>query len=469
MTDTALLEASAVELHARFRKRSLSPVEATRACLDAAEATNDRFGGFCLIDAERALDAARQSEARYARGEPLGPVDGIAGTIKDLVTAGGWPTLRGSLTTGEGTAEPEDAPAVAALRRAGMVFLGKTTTPEFGWKALTDNPRGDVARNPHDERMTAGGSSGGAAVAAALGAGVMHIGTDGGGSIRIPAALCGTVGLKPTFGRVPAFPPSPFGTVSHLGPMTRTVIDAALMLDAMAVTDLRDWHGLPQSPTPFASMLDGGIAGLRVAVSPDLGFLDVHPGILERFENAVSVFGELGARIERVTPPVGRPLGLFNRHWYSGAANLLETIPSGLHERIDPGLREVASAGAAFSAGEQRHAHLERAKFATAMQLFFADFDLLLTPSVSLPAFEAGHEVPPGSRMKRWIEWAGFSYPFNLTQQPAMTVPAGLTSDGLPAGLQIVSRKYAEGMILRAAAAFERACPWPRLAPAAGS
>ncbi|MEZ5826723.1 MAG: amidase family protein [Geminicoccaceae bacterium] len=272
MPENELLAADAVELHAHFRDRSLSPVEVTRACLDAAHALNERFGAFCLIDDERALASARLSESRYAAGEPLGPLDGIPGTVKDLVTVEGWKTLRGSLTTGEGTVDKEDAPAVSALRRAGMTFLGKTTTPEFGWKALTDNPRGDVARNPFDERMTAGGSSGGAAVAAGLGLGVMHIGTDGGGSIRIPAGLTGTVGLKPTFGRVPAFPPSPFGTVSHLGPMTRTVVDAALMLDAMAVADLRDWHVLPPpSPTPFASMLEGGVAGLRVAVSADLG------------------------------------------------------------------------------------------------------------------------------------------------------------------------------------------------------
>ncbi|MEZ5826722.1 MAG: amidase family protein [Geminicoccaceae bacterium] len=195
----------------------------------------------------------------------------------------------------------------------------------------------------------------------------------------------------------------------------------------------------------------------------------MHPEILARFEEAVTAFEEMGALIERVTPPLGNPFALFNKHWFTGAANLLETIPTERHELIDAGLREVARSRPAFTAAEQRHAQLERARLATTMQLFFSDHDLLLTPSVALPAFAAGHEVPPESALERWVEWAGFSYPFNLTQQPAISVPAGTTKAGLPAGLQIVSAKHADGLVLRAAAAFERARPWPRLAPVATS
>ncbi|MEZ5838198.1 MAG: amidase [Geminicoccaceae bacterium] len=472
MNDHELLSANARDLHDLYRSRSLSPVDVARACLEAAHRHQERFCAFSLIDDERALAAARASQERFARKEPLGPLDGIPGTIKDLVLAEGWPTRRGSHTTGDPAPETRDAPVVRALRATGMVFLGKTTTPEFGWKALTDNPLGEIARNPWNERMTAGGSSGGAAIAAALGMGVMHIGTDGGGSIRIPAGLTGTVGLKPTFGRVPAYPPSPYGTVSHVGPMTRSVVDTALMLDAMSVADLDDWYAVPAPAMRFADALDarsreGGFAGMRIAVSPDLGFIDVHPDVLDLFEQAVSVFARLGARIERVTPPLGQPFRLFTDHWYTGAANLLETIPEGLQDRIDPGLREIASKGRELSSTRQRHAQLERARLGTAMQQFFADHDLLLTPSVAIPAFEAGHEVPPGSGLERWIEWAGFSYPFNLTQQPAMSVPAGLTAQGLPAGLQIVGAKFDEGKVLAAAAAFEAARPWPRLAPPA--
>ena len=227
-----------------YRRKELSPVEVTRACLDRIERWNDRVHAFCLVDGEAALAAARESEARWRRGEPLGLLDGVPATIKDLVLTRGWIARRGSHTTEGHPPAAADAPATARLREAGAVLLGSTTTPEFGWKGVTDNPLGHVARNPWDIARTPGGSSGGAAVAAALGMGALHVGTDGGGSIRIPASFCGIVGLKPTFGRVPAWPLSPFGTVAHLGPMTRTVEDAALMLTVMSRPDIRDWTRL---------------------------------------------------------------------------------------------------------------------------------------------------------------------------------------------------------------------------------
>jgi aspartyl-tRNA(Asn)/glutamyl-tRNA(Gln) amidotransferase subunit A len=339
--------------------------------------------------------------------------------------------------------------------------LGSTTTPEFGWKAVTDNPLGHVARNPWDTGRTPGGSSGGAAVAAALGMGALHIGTDGGGSIRIPSSFCGIVGLKPTFGRVPAWPLSPFGTVAHLGPMTRTVEDAALMLTVISRPDIRDWHALPPDGRDYRVGLEDGIAGLRIAASATLGFVEVHPETAAAFAAALSVLADLGARVETVDPPVGQPGSIFARTWFPAAARLMEKLEPAMRARLDPGFVAMAEQGAGYSRAEIQDAMLERGELAVAMQQFLADYDLLVTPSAALPAFAVGFEHPDPEQPERWSAWAGFSYPFNLTQQPAISVPAGFTGDGLPIGLQLVAAKYADSLILRAARAFEAACPQP--------
>ena len=464
MSREQLRELDAAGLAEGYRSGELSPVEVTKACLEGIELHNDELSSFCHVDAEGALAAAREAEARFTKGAPLGPLDGVPGTVKDLVTVCGWPTRRGSATTGDPEPDRDDAPAVRRLREAGVVLLGKTTTPEFGWKAVTDNPRGDVARNPWNHLMTPGGSSGGAAAAAAAGLGCLHIGTDGGGSIRIPASFTGIVGLKPTFGRVPAYPPSPFGSVSHLGPMTRTVADAAAMLDVMAGADLADWTSLPTDPQGFAREIDEDLCDLRIAVSPTLGFMKVSSEVRGLFDEAAEIFEELGAHLEVVDPPLGDAMEIFTTHWFAGAANLVSTIRPELRPKLDQGLREVAEAGSGFSGEQIRRSTLERAELATNMQRFFAEFDLLLTPATAIPAFEAGLETPRDSGLSRWVEWAGFSWPFNLTQQPAISVPCGRTSLDLPVGLQLVGRKYSEALLLRAARAFERASPWPLVA-----
>ena len=457
--DPAMLPAT--ELIRRFRRRTLSPVEVTQACLERIERWNELVGAFCLIDAEGALAAAGASEARWARGEPVGLLDGVPTTIKDLVQTRGWTMRRGSHATEGQPPTAEDAPATARLREAGAVLLGSTTTPEFGWKGVTDNPLGHVARNPWNLSRTSGGSSGGAGVATALGMGALHVGTDGGGSIRIPAGFCGIVGLKPTFGRVPAWPLSPFGTVAHLGPMTRTVEDAALMLTVMSGSDLRDWHALPPDGRDYRVGLEGGIAGLRIAVSATLGSVEIDPEVGRVFEAAVAVLADLGAHIELVDPPIGQSGSIFARTWFPAAARLIEKLTQEARSRLDPGLAAMAEQGARYSRAEIQDAMLERGDLGVAMQRFLTDYDLLVTPTLALPAFAAGVEHPDPDRHERWSDWAAFSYPFNLTQQPAITVPAGFSSDGLPIGLQIVARKYADALVLRAARAFEATCPQP--------
>jgi len=455
---------SATDLVTGFATGAVSPVEATEAALDRIDRHNDRLNAFCLVDQEGALNAARAAEGRWSAGEPLSPVDGVPTSIKDLSLTEGWPTLRGSKAIDpagpDGQGWTEDAPYVARLREAGAVFLGKTTTPEFGWKGVTDSPLTGVTRNPWDDSKTPGGSSGGAAVAAATGMGALHQGSDGGGSIRMPCGYTGIYGIKPTFGRVPAYPASPFGTLSHAGPMTRTVADAALMLTIMAETDARDWYGLPDDEQDYRLACAAGVRGWRIGFSPDLGHAQVQPEVAALVEKAANVFTELGAIVDRVPSPIPDSARCFRMHWYAGAANLLATFTEEQIAVLDPGLREIAEEGRTYSLLDYLAAVKEREALGTAMGRFHETYDLLLTPTLPQPAFEAGHEVPPGSNMERWPDWTPFSYPFNLTQQPAATVPCGLTEAGLPVGLQIVGAKYREDQVLAASAAFEAIRPF---------
>jgi aspartyl-tRNA(Asn)/glutamyl-tRNA(Gln) amidotransferase subunit A len=430
MSNTELHDMTAVELSSRFKCKQLSPVEVTKAALARIERLNNHFDAYCFIDREGALDSACASERRWASGIPLSAIDGVPASIKDLCLTKGWPTLRGSLTVDPAGPWIEDAPCTTRLREAGAVLLGKTTTPERGWKGVTDNPRGEVARNPWDISKTAGGSSGGAAVAAALGMGALHIGTDGGGSIRIPAAFCGIVGFKPSFGRVPAYPPSPFGDVAHIGPITRSVTDAALMLNVISQPDFRDCSALPYDPRDYCDGIDNGVSGLTVAWSPDLGFVSVDPEVEEIVAKAVAILGSESWQIENAELTLDDPIDIFHKHWYTGAAATLSNIPRDRQIDIDPGLVEIAREGGQYDHMDYIAATHDRAKFCQRVAQFFKKTDVLLTPAMPIAAFEAGREVPFGSGLKRWTGWTGFTYPFNLTQQPAVVVPCGYTSSG---------------------------------------
>lgn len=269
--------------------------------------------------ADEALAQARESTERWRRGEPKGLVDGVPTTVKDIILLRGAPTLKGSKTIAENGRWDEDAPSVARLREHGAVFLGKTTTPEFGWKGVTDSPQSGTTRNPYDPTRTAGGSSGGAAAAVALGAGHLALGTDGGGSVRIPAAFCGIFALKPTYGRVPLYPASAFGTLAHVGPMTRDAADAALLLDVIGAPDNRDWSALPAAPASFVAGLSGGVKGLRVAYSPSLGGqVAVRPAVAAAVRRAVERLAGLGAYVEETDPDFTDPVDAFHALWFSG-------------------------------------------------------------------------------------------------------------------------------------------------------
>jgi aspartyl-tRNA(Asn)/glutamyl-tRNA(Gln) amidotransferase subunit A len=455
---------SAKDLIARFRDGSLSPVEATKAALARIEAHNPALNAFILVDADGALAEARKSEERWRLGAPRGRLDGVTTSIKDILLTKGWPTLRGSKAIPREQSWDEDAPAVARLREHGAILIGKTTTPEFGWKGVTDSALTGITRNPWNPERTPGGSSGGAAVAVATGMGALALGTDGGGSVRIPAAFTGIFGLKPTFGRVPAYPLSPFGTLAHIGPMTRTVTDAAILLGVIAEPDSRDWYALPPEGAgksmDYTTGLNRGVKGLRIAFSPTLGGHPVDPEIAALVAAAAKRFADLGAHVEETDPALPDCAEPFRKHWFAGAGMLLSGFSDKQKAVMEPGLREIAKEGAAFALLDYLAAVKQREAIGVAMSRFHETYHLLLTPSLPIPAFEAGLERPRGTDQDRWVDWTPFSYPFNLTRQPAASVPCGLTSAGLPAGLQIVGPLYADALVLRAARAYEKVAPF---------
>ncbi|MFI9613631.1 amidase [Streptomyces sp. NPDC052023] len=455
---TELTELTAVRLLDGYRKGEFSPVEVARAALERAEAIQPEVNAFVRLTAEDALRRARESEERWRRGEPDGLLDGVPVTVKDILLLRGAPTLRGSRTVDPAGRWDEDAPSVARLREHGAVFLGKTTTPEFGWKGVTDSPVSGVTRNPYDPARTAGGSSGGAAAAVALGAGPLALGTDGGGSVRIPAAFCGIFALKPTYGRVPLYPASAFGTLAHVGPMTRDAADAALLMDVIGGPDSRDWSALSPASAPFTDGLAGGVRGLRVAYSPSLGGqVAVRPAVAAAVRRAVQRLAELGAYVEETDPDLTDPVDAFHTLWFSGAARVTQRLGPEQRALLDPGLREICAQGARCSALDYLAAVDVRMDLGRRMGRFHDTYDLLLTPTLPITAFEAGAEVPRGSGHRRWTGWTPFTYPFNMTQQPAATVPVGTDGDGLPIGLQLVAARHRDDLVLRAAHALYEA------------
>lgn len=453
---------SATELVEGYRDGTLSPVEATRAALEAVDTHDPRVNAFVLVDHDGALAAARESEKRWRSGEPLGPGDGVPTSIKDALLTRGWPTLRGSHLIDAAGPWDDDAPCVARLRETGAVLLGKTTTPEYSWKGVTDSLRHGVTGNPWNPLLTAGGSSGGSAAAVGLGMGPWSVGTDGGGSVRIPAAFTGTVALKPTYGLVPFYPPSPFGTLSHAGPMTRTVRDAAALLDVITGFDARDWAAMPTPTTSLRSGLDTGVAGLRVAFSPRLGFVRNDPEVEAAVRAAVDVLASAGAVVDETDPGFGDPVDAFHVLWFAGEAKVLASYGplDTLAGRIDPGLHRTALVGETFSAADYLDAMAVRMQLGSLMGRFHRTYDVLVTPTLPIPAFPAGQDVPDGWSSPDWTSWTPYTYPFNMTQQPALSVPCGFTAAGLPIGMQIVGARHSDALVLRVGEAYQRATDW---------
>ena len=454
MTDLA--DKTAAELLEGYRVGEFTPVDATEAVLRRIGERDGALNAFVLVDQEAALDSARTSARRWRAGEPLGPGDGVPTSIKDIFPTTGWPTLRGSLLIDESGPWNFDAPCVARLKETGAVLLGKTATPEFAWKGVTDCQRSGETSNPWDPAVHAGGSSGGSASAVGAGMGPWSVGTDGGGSVRIPASFTGTVAIKPTYGTVPMFPSSPFGTLAHAGPMARTVQDTALLMDIISGFDSRDWSALPTPRTSFLEGLEDGVEGLRIAYSPTLGFGTNDPEVERLVGQAVRTLEELGAVVDEVDPGIEDPIEPFHVLWFTGAAKVLEAYGPGALDRVDPGLRAGIEQYIDSSALDYLDATAVRMAMGVTMGAFHETYDLLVTPTMPITAFDCTRQAPEGWSSQMWTAWTPYTYPFNMTQQPGASVPCGVAG-GLPVGLQFVAARTQDALVMRAARAYEKA------------
>jgi aspartyl-tRNA(Asn)/glutamyl-tRNA(Gln) amidotransferase subunit A len=473
LTDLASL--SAEDLLTQFRLGTASPVEALQAVTERIARVNPAYNAFAVLN-PRAVAAAAESTQRWHAGRPIGPLDGVPCTVKDLVDLAGFPTRRGSRTSSPDPVA-NDAPLVVGLKNAGAVIVGKTTTTEFGWKSPGDCPLHGITRNPRNPAYTTGGSSSGAGAAAAAGFGPLHVGTDAGGSVRIPAAWCGVVGLKPSFGRIPQWPLGAFATVACAGPLARTVRDAALMLGAMAVHDWRDPFCLPGKPAHWRGRphswlhgIEDGVDGLRVAVLRNPGFdAPVDPDGIAAVEQAARVLSEAGAELEEVDPrmpPIGLPdTGhLFAQLWSTALRLVVANTPEDRRPLLDAGLMELAAMPEP-SGTTMMQAAAQQVATAHAMAKLHQTYDLVLCPCVPgpPPLADAPTVDPVHSLLTHWAPW---TFAFNLSRQPAISLPMGLAANGLPRSVQIAAAVYRDDLVLRAARTIEHAMP--PLPPMAG-
>ncbi|MCF8533830.1 MAG: amidase [Reyranella sp.] len=455
-----LTQITAAGLARLYAKGKASPVETMTAVLARTEEINPAINALTIVEGKKSLAAARAAEKRWKKGEPLSPLDGVPVSIKELVRTKGWPHSLGSKLTDK-TPATEDAPVVARLREAGAIVFAQSTSSEYGHKGVTDSPLHGISRNPWNTDCTPGGSSGGAGAAVAAGLGPIAIGTDGGGSVRIPASFNGLVGLKATFGRVPAWPPSITGDLGNTGPMARTALDCALMMNAIARPDARDALALPADDIDYARKLGGKLKKLKVGFVLRFGDHPLDIEVAAMVTGAARRFEALGCRVEEATAPfayhdAGRA---FVVHWLSALQRLLQLYPEERHHEFDPSLLAGAKAGLRFTLQDAVNAQVTRRELAIAWNLFFARYDLLLCPTVAVKPFEAGRNLPDGPDGKTNAQWSPYTSQFNLTRHPAATVPCGLSRDGLPVGLQIVSGHYRDALVLRAAARYAAAHP----------
>jgi aspartyl-tRNA(Asn)/glutamyl-tRNA(Gln) amidotransferase subunit A len=454
-TDPALL--SAEEMLTEFARRSLTPVDVLQAVTERIARLNPAVNAFVVMN-PKALEAAGESAMRWRSGRPIGALDGVPVTVKDLLDLAGFPTRRGSRTTSADPV-PDDAPLVASLKAAGAVILGKTTTTEFGWKSPGDCPLNGITRNPWNNEYTTGGSSSGAGAAGAAGFGPLHVGTDAGGSVRIPAAWCGLVGLKPTYGRVPQWPTSAFASVSCAGPMTRTVRDAALMFSVMAQYDVRDPFCWQTDGRDWRDGIEAGVAGLTVGILRRPGFdAPADADSLAAVEWAAQALSAAGALVEEAAADLPDASTVFLRVWGAALARLVASTPTQLVNLLDPGILEVASALGAMTAVEFMDGEALRAQVGHAMGRYHQRYDLLLCPTVPAgpPLADSPTTDPLNALNTAWAPW---TYTFNLSRQPAITVPIGARSNGLPNAVQIAAAQFRDDLVLRAARAIEVAAP----------
>lgn len=468
MSDAELGYMPATRMAHAIATRKLSPVEAVGAVARRIERLEPRLNAFAALDLDRAAAQAREAEKSVTSGRALGVLHGVPITIKDLTWTKDFPTQFGSRTA-KGNRVATDSPLVTRLEAAGAIVLGKTTTPEFGWTGVSRSPLTGITSNPWKQGYNAGASSAGAAVGAAAGYGPLHQGSDGAGSVRMPAHFSGVYGLKPSFGRVPYAPVGTGDYTSHVGPLTRGVADAALMLSVMAGPHEEDFTTLEKPPADYLGGLEDGIAGARIAYSPDLGHARVDPEVADLVRAAADNFARaLGTELREARIEWGRESSELARiFWCAHSARHVPTLARWEAE-MDPGLVACVKEGARISITDYHLARERKYKMIAAIHRGFRDYDFLITPSVSVAAFPAERLIPGHWPQHDWdwLQWAEFSHPFNMSWNPAASLPCGFTREGLPVGLQIVGRRFDDLGVLRASRAFERALPWAQHRPA---
>lgn len=467
MDKTDLCFTPAVALADAIRAKDLSAVEVASAVLDRVAALEPKLNAFAYLAAEEALTAAEEADRALMKGKPIGPLHGVPVTIKDHEAVLGMPIEYGTHLR-RGDVAAQDNAMVARLRAAGAIILGKTATPEFGWMGVSRSPLTGVTHNPWRRGMNAGASSAGAGVGAAAGYGPLHQGSDGAGSIRMPAHFCGVYGLKPSYGRVPQSPMAASDYTVHLGPLTRTVADAALMLKVMAGPHPDDQSSLEAQPADYSRRLAHRPRAPRIAYSPDLGHARVDPEVAALVEKGVGAFeADLGYAVETVETPWG-PKGpdLARFFWPAHFSRHADRVPE-FRDRMDPGFVACIEAGLHITLAEYQKMRLVKYAYCAEIHRFFEDWDYLLTPAVSVAAFPVELLQPAHwpQHPWDWMSWAEFSYPFNLAQNPAASIPCGFTADGLPVGLQIVGRRFDDLGVLQMSAAFEAVRPWASARP----
>jgi aspartyl-tRNA(Asn)/glutamyl-tRNA(Gln) amidotransferase subunit A len=447
---------SAVEMRRRVAAKEVSPVELTKRALAKAEATQSTLNAFYLLMPEEALAAAKAAETVVMKGDPLGAIHGIPFSAKDLMAVKGVNYASGSLTMKSNIATV-DAPAVERAKAAGGILIGKTTTSEFGCKPVGDSPLTGVTRNPWNLEKTPGGSSAGAAASVAAGITPFSLGTDGGGSVRIPAAFCGLVGIKGQFGRVPVWPTSATPTLAHVGPLARTVADAALLFSVIAGFDRRDPFGVA-GPVPDVS----GTApfppeGLRIAYSPTLGYARPDADVLKLTDRAARIFEELGCHVDLVEKVFETdPADLWTAEFYAGVGIRLRSFMENQRDLLDPAVADVLQPALSQDMRDYYTKVFARYALRDTIHAFFQRYDLLISPVLPVSSLDAGKNIPDHLTDRNLVSWVYYTYPFNLTGQPAVSICAGMTPDGMPVGLQIVGRSHCEDDVVWAAEAFER-------------
>lgn len=459
---TSPLQLSAAELLKLYEKKKFSPVAAVESCLKQILKYNPVLNAFSYLDEQAALHQAKASERRWQKGAPKGLLDGVPVTVKDSFNVKGWPTRQGSKTMAA-LPQRDDAPAVTYLRDQGAIILGKTTMPEFGVKGVTDSPLWGITRNPWNVKKTPGGSSGGAAVAAATGMAWLNLGSDAGGSVRIPASFSGVVGFKPSQGLVPALPPGLFSTLWAAGPVVRSIADAALMMDVVTGNDPRDWFSLPMPAQGFVAALGKPLPKLRIAYATSIDGLQASGEVKEIFARVIPHLKKLGTAEE---VKLGLPHGgveVFNTHWMAVAAHTLAEFPEKSRKLMDPRFLNWAKRGQGLLLKDYLWAERARMDIGAYFKELLSSYDILVTPTTAMTAFDAGTDMPNDAKGQPWDNWTPFTLPANLARLPALSIPMGMTKDGLPAGLQIMAGYLRDPFLLRTGAALEEAIgftPW---------